>query len=277
MKDSAVMKHEITDFQTDVIQRSREIPVLVDFWAEWCGPCKVLGPILERLAATSNGQWVLAKVDTDKNQEVAAEYGIRGIPNVKLFVDGKVANEFTGSLPEPAVIQWLKKALPDMFRKEIERAQQLLHDNKIPEGQSVLEKIIGEDPANEHARALLAGSLIGTDPDKAVGLVQGIEEYSEYFPMVEAVRTFCALTSKLRQPADLPDDPAKPTYLAALGELASFNYDAALKHFIDVIRTNRYYDDDGARKACVAIFRILGDNHDVTQNWRREFSNALYS
>ncbi len=271
------MNNETTNFQTDVIERSNTVPVLVDFWAEWCGPCKVLGPILERLAAKNNNRWVLAKVDTDKHQDLASQYGIRGIPNVKLFVDGKVANEFTGALPETAVVQWLSKVLPNKFRKDIERAQQFLQEHKSAEAQSLLERIIREDPGNEHARVLLGESLVSTDPDRAAELVAYIEEYSEHFPMVDAIRTFSAIAPKLLHQDSLPEDPVKNGYLAALKELAAFNYDAALEKFINVIRTNRYYDDDGARKACIAIFRILGDDHGVTQRRRREFSSALYS
>lgn len=271
------MNYEITDFQTDVIERSSAIPVLVDFWAEWCRPCKILGPILERLAAKSDGRWALAKVDTDKHQELAVEFGVRGIPNVKLFVDGKVSSEFTGALPEPSVVQWLKKALPGRFEKDVEKAEKFLQNGRVTEGQSLLETIIKQDPGNEHARVLLAGSLAASNPDKAANLVADIEEHSEHFATVDAIRTFSSLTSKLLYPEALPDDPSKAAYLAALTELASRNYDAALQKFIEVIRTNRYYDDDGARKACIAIFRLLGDEHEVTRNRRREFSSALYT
>jgi len=271
------MNHEISDFQADVIKRSHEVPVLVDFWAEWCGPCRVLGPILERLVAGSDGQWVLAKVDTDKNQDVAVEYGIRGIPAVKLFVDGTVAAEFTGALPEPAVVQWLKKSLPDRFRKDIDTSERLLGRGDPSGARSLLEEIIRDDPGNERARTVLARSLLPTDPEKAAGLVAGIEEHSEYFPEVDAIRTFSALTSKLQQTSLLPEDNVKPVYLEALKDLAAFRYDDAVGHFIEVLRANRYYDDDGARKACVAIFRILGDEHEVTQRRRREFSSALYA
>lgn len=270
------MNYEITDFQNEVVKKSQDIPVLVDFWAEWCGPCKVLGPILERLTEKSNHQWVLAKVDTDKHQDLARQYGVRGIPNVKLFVDGKVASEFTGALPEAAVVQWLRKALPDRFRKEVGRAQQMLKEKKTAEAQSLLEEIIQQDSGNQQARVLLAGSLIFTDPDEAVDLVAGIEEHSEHFQMVEAIRTFNSLTMKLLHLESLPDDPVKVTYVAALTELGAFNYDGAIERFIEVIRTNRYYDDDGARKACIAIFRILGEEHEVTQRWRRQFGSALY-
>ena len=106
------MSHEITDFTTDVLERSNSIPVLVDFWAAWCGPCRTLGPVLERLAEKQAGRWVLAKVDTEKFPQIAAQYGVRGIPNVKLFIKGKVVDEFTGALPERAVEQWLAKAVP---------------------------------------------------------------------------------------------------------------------------------------------------------------------
>ena len=271
------MNHEIADFQTEVIERSYTVPVLVDFWAEWCGPCKVLGPILERLAAKDGSQWVLAKVDTDKHQDLAAQYGIRGIPNVKLFVDGKIANEFTGALPEPAVVQWLKKALPNKFRKDIEKAQQLQRENNNEAAQALLEQIIQQDPSNEHARVLLGGILVPTDPERALALVSRIEESSEFFPMVDAIRTFSELSTKVLHPEKLPDDPVKDEYLVALKETIALRYDSALERFIDVIRDNRYYDDDSARKTCIAIFRILGDDHKVTQKRRREFSSALYS
>jgi putative thioredoxin len=271
------MNYEIADFQKDVIERSLNTPVLVDFWAAWCGPCKVLGPILERLAQKSNGHWVLAKADTDKHQDLAARYGIRGIPNVKLFVDGKVASEFTGALPEHAVVQWLQKALPSRFRKEIESAQELLKHHNTVEGQSILENVLQNDPDNEHAKVLLAGSLVPTDPQKAISLVAHIEEHSKHFPEADAIRTFGKLTSSALHPELFPDDVVKPVYLAALKELAAFNYDAALEKFIEALRANRSYDDDGSRKACIAIFRILGEEHEITQKRRREFSSALYA
>lgn len=271
-----MIDYEITDFQKDVIERSHVTPVLVDFWAAWCGPCKVLGPVLERLAQQGNGHWVLAKVDTDRHQDLAARYGIRGIPNVKLFVDGKVSDEFTGALPESAVKQWLRKALPDRFRGEIASAQELLKQHKTNEALSILENVLQNDPGNEHATVLLAGSLVSTDPERAMNLVAPIEEHSEHFPAADAIVTFVQLSSRALHPELLPEDPVKPAYLAALVDLAALRYDAALENFINVLRANRYYDDDGARRGCIAIFRMLGDDHAVTQKRRREFSNALY-
>jgi len=120
------MDYEVKDFSNDVIKKSFDVPVLVDFWAEWCGPCKMLSPVLENLADRFKGEWELVKVDTDKNQEIASQYGIRGIPNVKLFSEGNVIDEFTGALPEHMILNWLKKSVPGKNYKKIEVAISLL-------------------------------------------------------------------------------------------------------------------------------------------------------
>ena len=269
------MSHEIQDFESEVIERSRTVPVLVDFWAEWCGPCKALGPVLERLAENAGGRWVLAKVDTDRHQQIAARFGIRGIPNVKLFIDGAPVNEFTGAMPEQAVVQWLNKALPDPLAGEIVRAEQAIAAGNADEARPVLEAVLQKEPGHEHARVLLARTLLEIHPDRALELVRGLEEDSKEFPMVDAIRTVAGLTEKLAGADALPGGTAKQTYCEGLQALARFDHEQALQHFIAVIRADRYYDDDGARKACVAIFKMLGEEHEITRTYRREFSSAL--
>src|SRR4030042_5510506 len=110
------MDYEVKDFSVDVLQASYNKPVLVDFWAEWCGPCRVLGPTLERLAENNN-DWSLVKVNSDENPELSTQFGIRSIPSVKLFSKGKVINEFVGALSEPAIIDWLKRNVPNKYQE----------------------------------------------------------------------------------------------------------------------------------------------------------------
>ncbi len=271
------MSYEIQDFEVDVIERSRTVPVVVDFWAAWCGPCKTLGPVLERLAEGAGGRWVLAKVDTDRHQQVAAKYGIRGIPNVKLFIDGAPVQEFTGALPEHAVVQWLNKSLPDPLGGEIAAAERSIANGEVAGGTRLLEQVLEKAPGHERARVVLAEALLESDPVRAQGLVQGIEEDSPHFPVVDAIRMVAGLTGKLAHANDLPEGAMKATYIDGLHALARFDHAAALEKFIAVIRSDRYYDDDGARKACIAIFKMLGEEHAVTRAYRREFSSALYA
>ncbi len=270
------MAYEVQDFEADVIERSRTVPVLVDFWAEWCGPCRTLGPVLERLAGKAAGRWVLAKVDTDRNQGIAARYGIRGIPNVKLFINGNVADEFTGALPESAVVQWLERSLPEPLGNEIARAEALLQSGKVLEARAALETVLAQSANHEHARVVLAGTYLESAPGKAIELLEGIEEDSKEFPVADAIRTFAAMTGKLEQPDGLPAHPVRGLYLEALHALGQREYDTALEKFIEVIRADRDYDDDGARKAVVAVFKILGEENPTTQKYRRSFSSALF-
>ncbi len=269
------MSLDVVDFQKEVLERSKEKPVLVDFWAEWCAPCRILGPVLEKVAAEANGDWVLAKVNTEEMPEVAREYNIRSIPNVKLFVDGKPEAEFVGALPEPMVKQWLQKNIPSKSRKEVERAEALLNTGKNDEAAAILDSVIASEPANHKARVLRALTLLDSNLPRAEELVSPIEEDSEVFDLAEAVRTFAALANK---PGDsLPDKPVRGTYLNAIKSLKARDYAKALEGFIEVIRDDREYDDDGSRKACVAVFKVLGEDHEITQKYRREFSRALYS
>ena len=263
------------DFEKDVIARSHEVPVLVDFWAEWCGPCKVLGPVLERLARHSGGRWELAKLDTDRHPAVSARYGIRGIPNVKLFVDGQVVDEFVGALPERTVEEWLKKAVPSRYRAQLEGARQLLLEDRAVQAGEMLHPIVAAEPDNDQAAALLAQALFGSDPRRALRAVEPIELGSDYYEVAEAVRTLVASFTRLDD-SPPPEDPARDTYARAVAAARAGDFQAALDGLIEVVRKNRYYDDDGARKTCIAIFKLLGEDHPTTRRSRPLLSNALY-
>lgn len=274
------MAYDTTDFEKEVLERSRTIPVLVDFWADWCGPCRTLGPVLERLAdeqvSSGDPDWVLAKVDTEAHSDVAMKYGVRGIPNVKLFVNGEVADEFTGALPEFQVRSWLKKALPGKNQERIDQAVALLAGGRADEARQILEEVLSEEPDNDHARVLMAQALLNDDPEKAEETVRGIHEDSDVFDQAEAVRTMATLARAVKDPASLPESVVKDTWLGAARNTLAGKYDEALEGFIDVIREDRYFADDISRVACIAIFRMLGPSHEITRKHRRAFDSALY-
>jgi putative thioredoxin len=271
-----LMDYEVTDFQKEVIERSHEVPVVADFWAEWCAPCRILGPVLKKLAEESGGRWVLAKVNTEVHKEPTDRYRVRSIPNVKLFVNGNVAAEFVGALPEPLVRRWLAKVLPSRFEKTVALAEQLLREEKIDAARNLLSDVVQQEPSDHKARILLAQTYQKSEPERAEELVRPIEEDSQFYEMAEAIRTMADLFRKKANPALLPEADVKPRYISAIEKLNRNDFEGALEEFIGVIREDRYYDNDGARKACIAIFKLLGDEHELTQKYRREFSSALY-
>ena len=272
-----MMVVDVDNFESDVILKSRTIPVLVDFWAPWCGPCLALGPVLERLAEKSDGRWQLAKLNTDEYPDVSREYGIRGIPAVKLFVDGSVVDEFTGALPEYAVKQWLDKALPSENRKKLERAEVAIHEGLEAEAETLLNEILEEEPQNPRARLLLAQILAFREPKRAAELAT-VSAFAGpgYIQIEEAVKTIARLLDADVDSDDLPEGEGREEYQAAIDAMRAEDFATALEQFIAVIQSDRYYDDDGARKACVALFTLLGNEHPAVKEYRRRFDMALY-
>ncbi len=270
------MSYEISNFQQDVIERSYKQPVVADFWAEWCGPCRMLGPVLERLAEKNNGKWGLAKINTEVHQETAMAYNISSIPAVKLFVNGEVADEFVGALPEPQIEAWLKKALPSKYAERLKNAQAFLANNQSSEAQAILEEVLKAEPDNAQASVTLAQTLLYSDPEKALILVSGIEPGSEFDELAEGIRNLGSLIKLSATPDQLPEGEGKVKYTEALDALSHQNFDSALEAFIDVVRNDRYYHDDGARKAAIAIFKYLGEEHSITLKHRKTFNRALY-
>lgn len=269
-------RFDTDNFEVDVVERSREKPVLVDFWAAWCGPCRVIGPVLERLADQNGDDWELRKLDTEKHPTIARQYRITSIPAVKLFVDGEVKDEFVGALPEQVIVDWLKKALPSKFREQIKRAEALVAEGNLGEAHYLLSEVLENDPDDQHGIALMAQVELYSDPVKAEETADRIPLGSDRFETAEAIKALSRLFRTAETPDILDDAPIKADYLEAIRLLRKGKNEAALEGFIDIIRRNRYYDDDGARKAVIAVFKLLGEDHETTRTYRNPFANALY-
>lgn len=260
----------VIDFESEVIEASHERPVLVDFWAAWCGPCLMLGPVLERLDAETDA-WSLVKVDTEANPHLAQRFGIRGIPAVKLFVRGEPVAEFTGALPEPHVRRWLDEHLPSEQKERLARARHLLAAGDRAAARPLLEEAVRTDPDDEDARTLLARTLAFGEPERAAALVDGL-----YNPEADAVRTLARFLTLPDQPEDLDEAPVRADYLAAAHALRDGDMDGALERLLAVLQQQRGYDDDGARKAIVAIFQLLGEADPTVRKHRPVFNRSLY-
>ena len=272
------------NFEHEVLERSNEVPVLVDFWAPWCGPCKTLGPVLEKLSDEHNGDFRLAKVNVDENPQLAGVFGIQGIPAVKLFKDGDLASEFTGALPEPMVREFLSKFLPSAADKEAAEAAELEAAGKTAEAKQRYQAIVDGNP--QHPQALLGlGRIAATEGDN-----DGALDYFEKVSLVaeerkEADRWIARLSlqsgaadnvNALREKVK-----ADPNNLEARFELAQAlagaeKYEEALKEFLGIVRTDRGFQDDGARKAMVQIFEVLGSDDPLTDQYRSELASVLF-
>jgi len=271
------MSLDVRDFGKQVLERSRTVPVLVDFWAPWCGPCRSLGPVLEALAAEAAGRWELVKVNTDENPELAMAFNISSIPAVKLFVNGEVVDEFVGALSKSEVRRWLERALPSPTAGQLDQAQALLDQGQAAEAARLLEPIVAAEPANHRARVLLARAVLGTAPERVAELLQPVGEDSDQAVLAAALRTLARVASLAGQPDALPAGPGRDRYLVGAQAVRRGDWETALPAFIEVLERHKTYDDGGAKEACRAIFQLLGPRHPVSERYFRAYSSALHA
>jgi len=277
----AVFEVNERDFQSQVLERSRTTPVVVDFWAPWCGPCRTLGPTLERLAGEAKGAWVLAKVNVDNNQRLAQAFGIQGIPAVKAFRDGQVAEEFTGALPESRVREWLKRVVP-AASDGLLAAAAALEQSSPAEAAARYRLALGEDPDNTVALFSLGRLLVALGDPEGVEALRQVPAGAPQYARAQAWLTLADFfnqagdkNSWLNQlGAENPDSPESRYRLAASMAREGRNADA-INQLLAIVERDRAFRDDAARKTLLALFEALGDDPLVAPG-RRRLANALF-
>lgn len=255
---------EVTDatFEVDVIEESRRRPVIVDLWAEWCAPCRALGPVLERLAEERAGAFRLAKVDVDRNPVIAQQFQVMSIPAVKAFVGGRMVDEFTGALPEDQVRKWLDPLVPNEADEAAAAAAALETAGDLDAAEAGYRAALNIQPGNAGASLGLARVLVARgDASGAEALVAPLLPD----PEAERVMSMIRLTGWGSEPSS-GDPLAAAQAKAAAGEWA-----VALDDLLAIVR-----DVPGARDAVLDIFAVLGDDHDITRAYRPKLAAALF-
>ena len=266
-------------FATEVLQRSREVPVVVDFWAEWCAPCRTLGPLLERLADEYGGAFELAKVDVDANQPLAGQFRVQGIPTVVAIRDGREVDRFTGAYPEPALREWLRAVLPNELDEMVDTARTALIDGDTAGAEHILRQVLERDPSHIEAGTALASLLIDRgELDDALILLGKLPPTPEVERLQAAARLKAAAGEDLseleaRIAADGADDEARIELARALA--AKGEYEPALDHLLEVVKAKGDHKDE-ARQAILDIFGVLGDEHPLTRTYRKALASALF-
>jgi putative thioredoxin len=254
---------DVTDatFERMVVEESKTRPVVVDLWAEWCGPCKSLGPILEKVAGERRGQFLLAKLDVDTNPSTAQAFGVQSIPTVVAFKDGQPVNGFVGAYPEQAVNEFVDSILPSDAEVEVEEAKAEELAGDVEGAEQAYRDALAEDPDNRDARVGLARILVQR------GLLDEARELiAPVLPDAPAERVASAIRVRTWADDQGTDELAEARRLASAEQ-----WEPALAKMLSMVR-----ERPEAREAMIDVFNVLSDDDALVLEYRRKLASALF-
>lgn len=261
------------NFAADVLETSRQMPVLVDFWATWCAPCRALAPVLEELAGRYGKALRVAKVDADAEPALAGEYGVRSLPTLIVFRDGKPATQLVGAQPLSALEAALTPYLPRPTDDVIARARRQVADGEHGSARATLEQALQADPEDYRIHPLLAECLIAEGATDEAHKV--LQQLPANIAMEEHVRRVVAKLDLAAPPvATEGDDPVASAFHAATAAASRGDYERAVEDLLDLLETHRNWQDGAIRRALVDIFKVLDDDPRL-KAWRTRMARML--
>ena len=264
-------------FENEVLLRSHDVPVVVDFWAPWCGPCKTLGPLLERLAIEAGGAFVLARVNVDENPNLAIRYGVQGIPAVKAFLQGQVSTEFVGAQPESMVRRFIDNFIPDANAAALADAQSYLVARRWEEAEGAFRVIYSQEEDNAGAALGLLKCLIMLGRGREAAQI--IEEFprGNEWVAAELLKPLANLIAEVEENGPYAEDNPMAAELHQAARLITRgNLAAAMDGFLDILRQDKKYRGGLPKDVMLAIFSILGDEDSLTRAYREELASVLF-
>lgn len=265
------------DFEYEVLAFSQQVPVVVDFWAEWCAPCKMLGPMLEKMAQEAQGSFRLAKVDVDENPNLALRYGIHSIPAVKAFRNGTMVAEFAGVQPEPRLREFLRSIAPSRIDLMLEKGESMLNLQQPVQAERAFRHALAASPEHTAASLGLAKSLILQGKSKeSVVLLHSLPTSREF----SSAQTLLPLCEAMQDVQDgkllMEDTPLNAAFERAIWLIVRGNLEAAMDGLLDILRVDKHFQDGKARTLMVALLELLGERNPITREYRSELASVLF-